>query len=347
MRDLVNVSLAALDGSFAALYAKTGRPSIAPERLLRAVLLQMLYSIRSERQLMERLEFDLLFRWFVGLGIDDAVWHPTVFTHNRDRVLTTEVAQGFLSALLAQPAVKKLLSAEHFSVDGTMLKAFASMKSFRVKDGAGGDHREPPAGGRNGERDFRKEKRSNETHASTTDPDARLYRKGKGQESRLAYLGHALMENRNGLAVDGTVTHATGTGEREAASELSESLAEGATLGADKGYDVEVFVEGLNDRKIVPHVAINGTVSKTGKARKTAVPPQVADSPGYAISLRCRKRIEEIFGWIKTTAGFTQLRVRGLDKVKTAFTFALAAYNLVRLPKLLGSTGEVCLEGGK
>ena len=225
MRELVNASLAALDGSFAALYAKTGRPSIAPERLLRAVLLQMLYSIRSERQLMERLEFDLLFRWFVGLGMDEAVWHASVFTHNRDRVLTTEIAQGLLSALLSQPAVKQLLSAEHFSVDGTMLKAFASMKSFRAKDGSD----EPPEGGRNGERNFRNEKPSNETHASRTDPDARLYRKGKGQESRLAYLGHALMENRNGLAVAGTVTHASGRGEREAATELTAGLGEGAS----------------------------------------------------------------------------------------------------------------------
>lgn len=343
MRELVNASLAALDGSFAALYAKTGRPSIAPERLLRAVLLQMLYSIRSERQLMERLEFDLLFRWFVGLGMDEAVWHASVFTHNRDRVLTTEIAQGLLSALLSQPAVKQLLSAEHFSVDGTMLKAFASMKSFRAKDGSD----EPPEGGRNGERNFRNEKPSNETHASRTDPDARLYRKGKGQESRLAYLGHALMENRNGLAVAGTVTHASGTGEREAATELTAGLGEGATLGADKGYDVEGFVEGLKDRKIEPHVAINGTVSKTGKVRKTAVPPEVAASPGYAVSQRCRKRIEEIFGWVKMTAGFTQLKVRGLDKVEAAFTFALAAYDIVRLPKLIGSTGQVCLEAGK
>ena len=343
MRELVNASLAALDGAFAGLYAKTGRPSIAPERMLRAVLLQMLYSIRSERQLMERLDFDLLFRWFVGLGIDEAVWDASTFSKNRDRLLTTEIAQGFLSALLAQPAVEKLLSAEHFSVDGTMLKAFASMKSFRAKDGSD----EPPDGGRNGERNFRKEKRSNETHASTTDPDARLYRKGHGQESRLAYLGHALMENRHGLAVDGTVTHATGTAEREAASEMSAGLGAGATLGADKGYDVEEFVEGLKARNIVPHVAINGAVSKTGKVRKTAVPPQVAASTGYAISLRCRKRIEEIFGWVKTTAGLTQLKVRGLDKVKVVFTFALAAYNILRLPKLIGSTGEVCLQGGK
>ncbi len=343
MRELVNAALAALDGAFAGLYAKTGRPSIAPERMLRAVLLQMLYSIRSERQLMERLDFDLLFRWFVGLGIDEAVWDASTFSKNRDRLLTTEIAQGFLSALLAQPAVEKLLSAEHFSVDGTMLKAFASMKSFRAKDGSD----EPPDGGRNGERNFRKEKRSNETHASTTDPDARLYRKGHGQESRLAYLGHALMENRHGLAVDGTVTHATGTAEREAASEMSAGLGAGATLGADKGYDVEEFVEGLKARNIVPHVAINGAVSKTGKVRKTAVPPQVAASTGYAISLRCRKRIEEIFGWVKTTAGLTQLKVRGLDKVKVVFTFALAAYNILRLPKLIGSTGEVCLQGGK
>lgn len=341
MRDLVNTSLAALDGSFAALYAKTGRPSIAPERMLRAVLLQMLYSIRSERQLMERLEFDLLFRWFVGLGIDDAVWDASSFSKNRDRLLTTEVAQSFLSALLLQPAVKALLSAEHFSVDGTMLKAFASIKSFRSVDGSD----EPPTDGRNGERNFRGQKRSNETHASTTDPDARLYRKANGQESRLAYLGHALMENRNGLVVDGTVTHATGTGERDAASVLSEGLGEGATLGADKAYDVEAFVEELKARKIEPHVAINGTVSKTGKVRKTAVPPDVAQSTGYAISLRCRKRIEEVFGWIKTTAGLAQLKVRGLDKVEAAFTFALAAYNIIRLPKLIRSTGEVCLEG--
>lgn len=185
MRDLVNTALAALDGSFAALYAKSGRPSIAPERLLRAVLLQLLYSIRSERQLVERLEFDLLFRWFVGLGLDDAVWDASSFSKNRDRLLTTEIAQGFLSALLAQPAVKRLLSAEHFSVDGTMLKAFASMKSFRAKDGSD----EPPEDGRNGERNFRKEKRSNKTHASTTDPDARLYRKGKAQSARSCNFG--------------------------------------------------------------------------------------------------------------------------------------------------------------
>lgn len=338
MRDLVNPALVALDGRFAALYKLRGRPSIPPERLLRAILLQLLYSIRSERQLMERLDFDLLFRWFVGLGVDDPVWDASTFSKNRDRVLTDEIAQGFLSALLARPEVERLLSAEHFSVDGTLLEAFASMKSFRPKDGSG----EPPEGGSNGERNFRKEKRSNETHASTTDPDARLYRKAAGQESRLAYLGHALMENRNGLAVGGSVTHATGRAEREAALALCAGLPEGATVGADKGYDAESFVEGLKNQKLVPHVAIIGTLSKTGVVRKTAIPEDVAASEGYAISLRCRKRIEEIFGWGKTTGGLAQLKLRGIDKVRAAFTFALAAYNIVRLPKLLSASGPLC-----
>lgn len=292
---------------------------------------------------MERLEFDLLFRWFVGLGIDEAVWDASTFSKNRDRLLTTAIAQGFLSALLAQPRVKALLSTEHFSVDGTLLKAFASMKSFRPKDGSG----EPPAGGRNGEREFKREKRSNATHASTTDPDARLYRKADGQESKLGYLGHALMENRNGLAVGATVTQASGTGEREAALTLAEALPKGATLGADKAYDVEHFVEALLAKEIVPHVAINGHVSKTGKVRKTAVPPAVAASEGHAISLRCRKRIEEVFGWGKTTAGLAQVKLRGLGKVTAAFTFVLAAYNLVRLPKLLAPTGELRPVGAK
>lgn len=342
MRDLVNPALVVLDDRFAALYKETGRPSIAPERLLRAILLQLLYSIRSERQLMERLDFDLLFRWFVGLGVDDRVWDASTFSKNRTRVLTDEIAQGFLSALLSDRRVKRLLSAEHFSVDGTMLKAFASMKSFRPKDGSGDPSAQGRQGGRNGERNFRDEKRSNETHASTTDPDARLYRKASGQESRLAYLGHALMENRNGLAVAAQVTHATGTAERDAALEMTETLPEGSTLGADKAYDAEAFVNDLKMRRIVPHVAIKGTVSKTGKVRKTAVPDEVSASDGYAISLRCRKRIEEIFGWGKTTGGLRQVKVRGLAKVRTVFTLTLAAYNIVRLPKLLAAMGEVC-----
>ena len=331
MRRLTDAALADLDGAFSALYEACGRPSIPPERLLRAALLQLLYSIRSERQLVERLEFDMLFRWFVGLSIDEKVFDASTFSKNRDRLLTQEIGQGFLSSLLGLPEVKGLLSAEHFSVDGTLLKAWASMKSFRPKDGSG----EPPSPGRNGEADYRKTKRSNETHASTTDKDARLFKKGDGQESRLSYLGHALMENRNGLVVAAEATLATGTAEREAAIALSERLPEGATLGADKNYDAEVFVEGLKARGIEPHVAINGTVSKNGKVRKTAVPSRVAASLRYAISQRRRKRIEECFGWGKTVGGLAQLKVRGLDKVRAVFVFAVAAYNLVRLPKLL------------
>src|SRR5271167_2049184 len=252
MRRVTNAALAELDGSFAALYERFGRPSIPPERLLRASLLQLLYSIRSERQLVERLEYDLLFRWFVGLSIDETVFDASTFSKNRDRLLTHEIAQRFLSSLLALPEVKGLVSAEHFSVDGTLLKAFASMKSFRPKDGSG----EPPQPGRNGEADFRRTKRSNETHASTTDKDARLFRKGDGQESRLSYLGHALMENRKGLVVAAEATLATGTAEREAAAALTKDLPKGTTLGADKNYDAEAFVEGLKRRQIEPHIAI-------------------------------------------------------------------------------------------
>ena len=337
MRRLTNAALSELDGAISALYVGFGRPSIPPERLLRATLLQLLYSIRSERQLVERIEFDLLFRWFVGLSLDEKVFDASTFSKNRDRLLTHETAQAFLSSLLALPEVKGLLSAEHFSVDGTLLKAWASMKSFRPKDGSG----EPPSPGRNGEADFRKTKRSNETHASTTDPDARLFRKADGQESRLCYLGHALMENRNGLVVAAEATLATGTAEREAAARLSERLPEGATLGADKNYDAEAFVEGLKAGGIEPHVAINGTVSKKGKVRKTAVPDDVATSLGYTISQRLRKRIEESFGWSKTVGGLAQVKVRGLAKVRTVFVLAMAAYNIVRLPKLLDPRGEV------
>jgi len=340
MRRLTDAALAELDQSFSALYVRFGRPSIPPERLLRATLLPLLYSIRSERQLVERIEFDLLFRWFVGLSIDEKVFDASTFSKNRDRLLTQEIAQGFLASLLALPEVKGLLSAEHFSVDGTLLKAWASMKSFQPKDGSGG----PPSPGRNSESDFRKTKRTNETHASTTDKDARLFKKGDGQESRLAYLGHALMENRNGLVVAAEATMATGTAEREAAAALSERLRAGATLGADKNYDAEAFVEGLKARGIEPHVAINGRLSKNGVARKTAVPPEVAASLAYAISQRRRKRIEESFGWSKTVGGLAQVKVRGLAKVRAVFVFAIAAYNLVRLPKLLAPTGEVCLE---
>jgi transposase len=333
VRELTNDALLKLDKRFEELYSREGRPSIPPERLLRACLLQLFYSIRSERQLMERMDFDLLFRWFVGLGIDDAVWDHSVFSKNRDRLLNTEIAQAFLAALLSEPRVKRLLSHEHFTVDGTLLQAWASMKSFRPKDGGG----DPPDGGRNGEQNFRGEKRSNETHESTTDPDARLYRKGSGRESRLCYMGHAVMENRNGLAICGEVTHATGTAEREVALGWIEERPSRRriTLGGDKAYDVFDFVQALKERNVTPHIAINGRISRHGIARRTAVDRRTTRHPGYAISQCIRKRIEEIFGWVKSTGGLDQLKVRGIKKATTAFILGLAAYDLIRLPKLL------------
>ena len=336
IRSLADEVLAGLNGRFAALYSGMGRPSIAPEMLLRATLLQAFFSVRSERQLMEQIDYNLLFRWFVGLPMDACVWHPTVFSHNRDRLMTAEVAQDFLAGLLALRQVRRLLSAEHFSVDGTLIDAWASMKSFRPKDGSGS----PPDPGSNGERDFHGEKRSNDTHASSTDPDARLYKKAVGQASRLCYMGHVLMENRSGLAVDATLTHATGTAEREATLVLLDRRkAKGRiTLGADKAYDASPFVAELRARRVTPHIAVQGTVSKLGKVRKTAIDARTTCHPGYAISLRCRKRIEEIFGWIKAQAGYDRVKVRGKAKVTAVFTFAVAAYNLIRLPKLIAMT---------
>lgn len=336
IRALADEVLAALSGRFDALYSHMGRPSIAPEMLLRATLLQAFFSVRSERQLMEQIDYNLLFRWFVGLPMDDAIWHATVFTHNRDRLLEADVAREFLGALLALAPVKRLLSSEHFSVDGTLIDAWASMKSFRPKDGSG----EPPAPGRNGERDFRKEKRSNATHASTTDPDARLYRKSAGRESRLCFMGHVLMENRNGLAVDAALTHATGTAEREATLLMLDrrKTRRRITLGADKAYDVQAFVGDLRKRNVTPHVAVNRVVSKRGVVRKTAIDRRTLRHVGYDISQRCRKRIEETFGWIKAQAGLAKVKVRGTARVDAVFTFAVAAYNLVRIPKLLAAT---------
>jgi transposase len=314
---------------------RLGRPSIPPERLLRAMLLQAFYGIRSERQLMERMEFDLLFRWFVGLGVDDPAWDHSSFSKNRDRLLEGEIAAKFLSAVVAQPPVKRLLSSDHFSVDGTLLEAWASIKSFRRKDGGDNDS---TGAGRNAERNFHKEKRSNETHRSMTDPDARLYKKGDGQPAKLCYMGHALMENRNGLAVGGIATLATGTAEREAALALIERVRGSPrriTLGADKAYDVADFVAALRARSVSPHIAIDGHVRVTGKPRKTSVDRRITRHAGYAISQRCRKRIEEVFGWVKSSARLAKVKLRGRCRVNAAFTLALAAYNLIRLPKLL------------
>jgi len=337
IRQIANAALADLSTDFAVLYPpRLGRPSIPPERLLRAMLLQAFYGIRSERQLMERMEFDLLFRWFVGLGVDDAAWDHSSFTKNRDRLLEGEIAAKFLRAVLAQPRVKRLISSDHFSVDGTLIEAWASIKSFRRKDGS--DH-DPDGPGRNAERGFKKEKRSNETHRSTTDPEARLYKKGDGQPAKLCYLGHALMENRHGLAVDGSLTLATGTGEREAALQMLDRrpTCRRITLGADKAYDVRQFIGDLRARKVTPHVAIDGHLSPKGVPRSTAIDGRTKRHPGYAVSQHCRKRIEEVFGWIKASAGLAKVKLRGRRKVEAAFTLGLVAYNLIRLPKLLGA----------
>jgi len=331
IREIVNEVLAEMSSEFEAMYSATGRPSIPPERLLRALLLQAFYSIRSERQLMEQLDFNLLYRWFVGLGMDDAVWDASTFSHNRDRFLASEISHRLLAGIVNHPRVRVLLSQDHFSVDGTLLAAWASVKSFRPRgdrDGGGGN----AGSGRNGTRDFHGERWSNETHASTTDGDALLYRKGKGKESRLCYLGHAMMENRNGLVVDGLVSRATGTAERDAAWCMASRRPErerAITLGADKAYDTKDFVADAGAIGVAVHAAQNTT------NRRSAVPDKVAASEGYALSQTARKRIEEVFGWTKESAGKARTLFRGLKRVDLSFAFHLCAYNLIRLPKLL------------
>ena len=332
IRVIVNAALTNLDAAFEAMYAPLGRPSIPPEKLLRASLLQAFYTIRSERQLMERLDFDLLFRWFVGLGIDDEVWDHSVFSKNRDRLLEAEIAAKFLAAVLTQSEVKRLLSNDHFSVDGTLVEAWASLKSFKPRSGG----EEPPSagGGRNEEVDFRGEKRSNKTHASTTDPDAMLYRKGPGMEAKLCFIGHALMENRNGLFVDARLTKVSGHAERLAALEMIEAYADrpnAITLGADKGFDAADFVMELREINVTPHIAQNTT-------RRSAIDRRTTRHPGYDMSQRIRKRIEEGFGWMKTIGGLRRVRHRGRENVAWTFTFVAAAYNLIRIPKLVDAT---------
>src|ERR1700757_4312099 len=328
IRRIVNEVLLALDGEFAKIYGDSGRPSIAPERLLRALLLQVFYTIRSERQLMEQLHYNLLYRWFVGLGVDEPVWVPTVFTKNRERLLEAEVAHKFLVELLNHTEVRGLLSDEHFSVDGTQVAAWASMKSFRAKDGSD----EPPSGGRNGERDFHGETRGNDTHASTTDPEAQLYRKGPGKEAKLSFMGHALMENRSGLVVAATVTKATGTAERKAAEEMIVRHSPGVrrvTLGCDKGYDAASFVADMRALNVTPHIAQNIS------GRRSAIDSRTTRHPGYAVSQRKRKRVEEPFGWGKTIGGLARPMLRGVEKLRFKFTLTMASYNLIRLPRLL------------
>jgi transposase len=330
IRRIVNDVLIALDAEFEKIYAATGRPSIAPERLLRALLLQAFYTIRSETQLMEQLDYNLLYRWFVGLGIDEPVWVPTVFTKNRDRLLEAEVARKFLAELLNHKEVRALLSDEHFSVDGTQIAAWASMKSFQAKDGSS----EPPSPGRNGERDFHGEKRTNETHASTTDPEAKLYRKGKGKEAKLSFVGNAMTENRHGLVVETELGEASGTIEREAAKTMVARYSPGAsriTLGGDKGFDAREFIDDLRELNVTPHVAQNTS------NRASAIDGRTTRHPGYAISQNKRKLVEESFGWAKTIGGLARPMLRGAQRLGFKFTLTMAAYDLIRLPKLIGA----------
>jgi transposase len=326
IRAMVDDVLRRLWSDFEKLYSHTGRPSIPPERLLRALLLQVLYSIRSERMLMEQLDYNLLFRWFVGLSMDDRIWDATVFTKNRDRLLRGHIAVLFFEQVLAEARERGLTSDEHFTVDGTLVEAWASLKSFKRKDGS--DGKTPPDDPGNPTVNFHGEKRSNDTHQSTTDPDARLATKGSGQEAKLFFMGHVVMENRNGLAVGARLTHATGRAEREAALEILGDIPRRRriTLGADKGYDVPAFVKELRQDDVTPHVA--------SKIRYSALDGRTTRHTTYQVSQRLRKRVEEIFGWLKTVGMTRKVRHRGLSRAGWTFTFALAAYNLVRIRNL-------------
>jgi transposase len=324
IRTLVDEVLRDLSPRFARLYAKTGRPSIPPEKLLRALLLQTLYSIRSERQLMEPLDFNILYRWFVGLSLDAPVWDVTVFTKNRERLLSGDIAQAFFAAVVTQAQARPLLSPEHFTVDGTLIEAWAGRKRFTRRAAV------PPAPEDPGNPtvNFHGERRWNATHVSTTDPEARLMRKGRGREAKLSDHGHVLMENRHGLAVGARVTLATGEAEREAAGTLVRRLRPGATLGADKGYDARDFVAELRARGVTPHIAQHTA------HRRSAIDGRTTRHPGYAVSQQKRKLVEEIFGWLKTIALRRKTRHRGVRRVGWMFTFAAAVYNLVRIRNL-------------
>ena len=320
LRRLTDVVLRSLGGEFDSLYSASGRPSIAPEYILRALLLQAFYTIRSERQLVEQIQYNLLYRWFVGLGMDDAVWNHAVFSKNRDRLLTSEVAQQFFAAVLEQ--AKPFLSNDHFTVDGTLIEAWASQKSFRSKDA-------PDSDGTN----FHGDTRSNDTHESTSDPDARLYKKSYGKESKLAYLGHALVENRNGLIAAAMATQADGYAEREAALTMLADKQKGRkrriTVGGDKGYDAQDFVAEARALNVTPHIA------KNDKGRRSHMDGRTTRHPGYAISLSCRWLVEKTFGWLKQTGPLGHVKLRGLHKVEWLFVFGCAAHNLLRLPRLI------------
>ncbi len=331
LRSLTDRALRELSPRFERLYSDVGRPSIPPERLLRALLIQVLYTIRSERLLMEQLDYNLLFRWFVGLSMDDPIWDATVFTKNRDRLLRGEIAEAFFEKVLSLARAQGLLSDEHFTVDGTLIEAWAGQKSFKRKSD---DASSSPDDSGNPTVNFHGEKRSNETHQSTTDPEARLYKKTRGSESRLAYLGHILMENRNGLAVSSMVTQANGTAERAAACVMIQEVKTPRTItvGADKGYDTSSLVGNLRRLCATPHVAQNTT------NRSSAIDGRTTRHAGYALSQKQRKRIEEIFGWLKTVGLMRKTRQRGTRRVGWIFTFTLAAYNLVRIRNLTAVT---------
>ncbi|HEY3119798.1 MAG TPA: IS5 family transposase [Vicinamibacteria bacterium] len=326
VRKVVDAALERMSPRFQRLYSRIGRPSIPPEKLIRALLLQVLYTIRSERQLIEHLNYNILYRWFVGLGLDDPVWDATTFTKNRDRLLQGEVDKVFFDQVVAEAAGRGLLSSEHFTVDGTLVEAWAGLKSFKRKDGS--DQQGPPDDPGNPTVNFHGETRSNDTHQSTTDPDARLMTKGNGKEAKLYFMGHVVMENRNGLAVGGGVSHANGTAEREMALDLLGDIPRRRriTLGADKGYDVPAFVAQLRESDVTPHVA--------SKVRGSALDGRTTRHATYEVSQWKRKQVEEIFGWLKTIGMIRKLRHRGLPRVDWIFTFALAAYNLVRIRNL-------------
>ena len=331
IRELVREVLGELNRSFGKLYASEGRPSIPPEQLLSALLLQVFYGIRSERQLMEQLDYNLLCRWFVGLAPDDRVWDPTTFTKNRERLQNGEVFTKFMTSLLNHSQVKPLLSDEHFSVDGTLIEAWASHKSFRPKDGSGDDD------GAN----FHGQKRKNDTHASTSDPDSRLYRKAAGREAKLSYMGHAVMENRHGLAVAGMVTHANGTAERRASEIMLKAKSRAAghriTAGEDKAYDTADHVANLRASNVTPHVTQNNSVTKTGKNRQSAIDERTTRHEGYGMSQSRRAMIECIFGWGKQHGTMRKTKHRGICGVAADFMLNLIAYNLIRIPKLIAA----------
>ncbi len=331
IRTMVDEALQEMSGRFDELYPEDGRRSIPPERLLRALLLQMLYSVRSERMLMEQLEYNLLFRWFVGLSANEPVWHPTVFTKNRDRLLEGAVAEQFFSLIVSQARNKRLLSDEHFTVDGTLVEAWAGQKSFQRKDSDNDPLNPPPPDrGSNPTINWHKEKRSNETHESLTDPMARLYKKTRGAEAKLGYLGHILTENRNGLVVDVRLTQASGTAERAAAEAMisGKPKSRSVTLAGDRGYDTRSFVATMRELNVTPHVAQNDS------NRRSAIDGRTTRHTGYAVSQRKRKRVEEVFGWIKTVALQRKTRFRGIERVGWMFTLAASAYNLVTMRNL-------------